>query len=98
MSNGKSQGGALRKATLEAGEEQPTRARVLEAPGEVHEEPAQLGVERARGERAFHVGQRRRAEPAERGDPLTDFLGSAHGKRLQRDVVRGMFGLLRKRL
>ena len=42
--------------------------------------------------------RRRRAEPAERGDPLTDFLGSAHGKRLQREVVRGMFGLLRKRL
>ena len=42
--------------------------------------------------------RRRRAEPAERGDPLTDFLGSAHGKRIQREVVRGMFGLLRKRL
>ena len=42
--------------------------------------------------------RRRRAEPAEGGDPLTDFLGSAHGKRLQREVVRGMFGLLRKRL
>ena len=42
--------------------------------------------------------RRRGDEPAERGDPLTDFLGSAHGKRLQREVVRGMFGLLRKRL
>jgi hypothetical protein len=42
--------------------------------------------------------RRRRAEPAKSGDPLTDFLGSAHGKRIQREVVRGMFGMLRKRL
>jgi hypothetical protein len=40
----------------------------------------------------------RRAEPAEGGDPLTDFLGSRQGKALQREVIRGMFGLLRKRL
>jgi uncharacterized protein len=32
------------------------------------------------------------------GDALADFLGSSHGKRLQREVVRGMFGLLKKRL
>ena len=32
------------------------------------------------------------------GDPLTDFLGSRQGKTLQREVVRGMFGLLKKRL
>jgi DNA helicase HerA-like ATPase len=32
------------------------------------------------------------------GDPITDFLGSRQGKALQREVVRGMFGLLRKRL
>ena len=31
-------------------------------------------------------------------DPLGDFLGSRQGKALQREVVRGMFGLLRKRL
>jgi DNA helicase HerA-like ATPase len=42
--------------------------------------------------------RRRRAEPASSGDPLTDFLGSRQGKTLQREVVRGMFGLLRKRL
>jgi DNA double-strand break repair helicase HerA and related ATPase len=42
--------------------------------------------------------RRRRAEPASSGDPLTDFLGSRQGKSLQREVVRGMFGLLRKRL
>ncbi len=32
------------------------------------------------------------------GDPVKDFLGSRQGKALQREVVRGMFGLLRKRL
>ena len=30
--------------------------------------------------------------------PLGDFLGSRQGKALQREVVRGVFGLLRKRL
>jgi uncharacterized protein len=42
--------------------------------------------------------RRRRAEPAGTGDPLTDFLGSRQGKTIQREVIRGMFGLLRKRL
>jgi DNA helicase HerA-like ATPase len=42
--------------------------------------------------------RRRRAESRGSGDPLTDFLGSRQGKALQREVVRGMFGLLRKRL
>jgi len=32
------------------------------------------------------------------GDPLTDFLTSRQGKAMQREVIRGMFGLLRKRL
>jgi len=32
------------------------------------------------------------------GDALTDFLGSRQGKALQRQVVRGAFSLLRKRL
>ena len=42
----------------------------------------------------------RRAEPKSKpaGDPLTDFLGSRQGKALQREVVRGVFGMLRKRL
>jgi hypothetical protein len=34
----------------------------------------------------------------EPSDPLTDFLGSRQGKALQREVVRGVFGLLRKKL
>jgi uncharacterized protein len=32
------------------------------------------------------------------GDPLTDFLASRQGKAVQREVIRGVFGLLRKRL
>jgi DNA double-strand break repair helicase HerA and related ATPase len=32
------------------------------------------------------------------GDPLTDFLSSREGRRVQRQVIRGVFGLLRKRL
>jgi hypothetical protein len=31
-------------------------------------------------------------------DPLQDFLGSRQGRALEREVVRGVFGLLRKRL
>jgi DNA helicase HerA-like ATPase len=41
---------------------------------------------------------RRRAEGDGGGDPLTDFLTSREGKRVQREVIRGVFGLLRKRL
>jgi uncharacterized protein len=43
----------------------------------------------------------RRKEPARKGgsgDPLTDFLTSRQGKAVQREVIRGMFGLLKKRL
>jgi hypothetical protein len=36
--------------------------------------------------------------PKAPGDPLTDFLGSRSGRQLQREVVRGVFGMLRKRL
>jgi hypothetical protein len=44
------------------------------------------------------AARRRRSEPAQSGDPLTDFLGSRQGKAIQREVIRGMFGLLRKRM
>jgi uncharacterized protein len=40
----------------------------------------------------------RTTAPESTGDPVTDFLTSRHGKALQREVVRGMFGLLKKRL
>jgi uncharacterized protein len=36
--------------------------------------------------------------PKQPSDPLTDFLGSRQGKALEREVVRGVFGLLRKKL
>ena len=41
---------------------------------------------------------RRAAKPKPPSDGLTDFLNSRQGKALQREVVRGVFGLLRKRL
>jgi DNA helicase HerA-like ATPase len=44
---------------------------------------------------------RKRKQGARRdggGDPLTDLLTSRQGKTLQREVIRGMFGLLRKKL
>jgi uncharacterized protein len=41
---------------------------------------------------------RRAKEPKQPGDPLTDFLGSRAGRQIQREVVRGVFGMLRKRL
>jgi uncharacterized protein len=40
----------------------------------------------------------RRKAPKAPSDPLTDFLGSRQGKALQREVIRGAFSLLRKRL
>ena len=42
--------------------------------------------------------RKRRAKAADPGDPVTDFLRSRQGKALQRQVVRGVFGMLRKRL
>src|SRR5918995_1133617 len=42
--------------------------------------------------------RRRRAEPKQTGDPLTDFLGSRQGQTIQREVIRGVFGMLRKRM
>jgi uncharacterized protein len=44
---------------------------------------------------------RRRRSPTtdgQRGDPITDFLTSRQGKAVQREVIRGVFGMLRKRL
>jgi hypothetical protein len=43
--------------------------------------------------------QRKRARAAkEGGDLLTDLLTSAEGRRIQREIVRGVFGMLKKRL
>jgi len=41
--------------------------------------------------------KRSESKKESRGDPVTDFLGSRQGKTLQREVVRGVFGLLKKR-
>jgi len=42
--------------------------------------------------------RKRAARRGQSGDAVTDFLGSRQGRALQRQVVRGIFGMLRKRL
>jgi hypothetical protein len=42
--------------------------------------------------------RKRAAKERPATDPLTDFLGSRQGRALQREIVRGVFGMLRKRL
>jgi DNA helicase HerA-like ATPase len=42
--------------------------------------------------------KRKAKAPKPPGDPLTDFLGSRAGRQIQREVIRGVFGMLRKRL
>jgi uncharacterized protein len=42
--------------------------------------------------------RRERVPPAGTADTLGDFLSSRQGKALQREVMRGMFGMLRRRL
>ena len=49
------------------------------------------------GEKA-EASKPRAHEAKEPTDALTDFLGSRQGKTLQREVIRGAFSLLRKRL
>ncbi len=48
--------------------------------------------------RARREPRRERVPPAGGADTLGDFLGSRQGKALQRQVMRGVFGMLRKRL
>jgi uncharacterized protein len=58
-------------------------------------------VERAADAEPEKAPARRKRAPAEQpgsDDPLTDFLNSRSGRALQREVVRGVFGMLRKRL
>jgi DNA helicase HerA-like ATPase len=52
----------------------------------------------ARMEPSPEPAEPRAPAPAPAADPLTDFLTSRQGKALQRKVLRGMFGMLRKRL
>ena len=42
--------------------------------------------------------KRRRKAKAPRGDQIGDFLSSRQGRQLEREVMRGVFGMLRKRL
>jgi hypothetical protein len=42
--------------------------------------------------------RKRSAPPKIPRDPLTDFMTSRQGKAIQRELVRGVFGMLRKRL
>ncbi len=63
-------------------------ARVEKAADAAEQEPAPAPKKR----------QSRAPKPKAPSDPLTDFLGSRQGKALQREVVRGVFGMLKKRL
>jgi DNA double-strand break repair helicase HerA and related ATPase len=42
--------------------------------------------------------KRKAKAPKPAADPLTDFLGSRAGRQIEREVIRGVFGMLRKRL
>jgi hypothetical protein len=44
------------------------------------------------------MGRSRRKAPPASGGGLGDFLNSRQGKQIQREVIRGVFGMLRKRL
>ena len=43
-------------------------------------------------------GRAKAKAPKPPSDPLTDFLGSRAGRQIEREVIRGVFGMLRKRL
>ena len=61
-------------------------------------EAATAPVESPAPERVPAPKRRRRAEPKAPADPLQDLLTSREGKALQRKVLRGVFGMLRKKL
>jgi uncharacterized protein len=65
-------------------------ARVEQAAEAAEPEPERVRVPRP--------ARRKAAKPKPAGDPLSDVLGSRSGKALQREVVRGVFGMLKKRL
>ena len=41
---------------------------------------------------------RKKPAPSPAGGGIGDFLSSRQGKQIQREVIRGVFGMLRKRL
>jgi len=53
---------------------------------------------RTTDERRAPTRRRRPGQAARPSDPLTEFMRSRHGRALEREVVRGVFGMLRKRL
>ena len=53
---------------------------------------------RTTDERRAPTRRRRPRQAARPSDPLTEFMRSRHGRALEREVVRGVFGMLRKRL
>ena len=68
------------------------------AAGEARRGGARAGAGGRSAGRAGDEAPRKAAEAKEPSDPLTEFLGSSEGKTLQREVIRGAFSLLRKRL
>jgi len=64
-------------------------AELLAARVEAAPEPAEPVLKPKRG---------RAKAPKPPSDPLTDFLGSRAGRQIEREVMRGVFGMLRKRL
>jgi DNA helicase HerA-like ATPase len=73
----------------------------LEAPPETEEKPEleHVPVPESMREPKRRRSRRRAPAPAESTpDAIGDFLGSRSGRTLQREIVRGVFGLLRKRL
>jgi DNA helicase HerA-like ATPase len=69
-------------------------AEPVPAPGPVEPTPDELSSPPKSSSR-----RRKRAGPDRgTGDPLTDFLGSRQGQSLQKEIVRVIFGLLKKRL
>jgi uncharacterized protein len=84
-------------ARLEAPEPEPEPA-TPEKPGE--KPPLEhIPVPESMREPRRRRSRRRAPAPAESTpDAIGDFLGSRSGQALQREIVRGVFGLLRKRL
>ena len=74
------------EARLEAERPRAARSRLAQA-AEPEAKPARKPAARKKSR-----------QPASTGDPVTDFLTSREGQRLGKEVVRGVFGLLKKRL
>ena len=94
------------RASMEPAPDLDAVAEGVPALGEVRDEAragerpprrSQKRVEAIAGAREASLTRAKKAPPAP-SDPLTDFMTSRHGKALQKEIVRGVFGMLRKRL